>query len=294
MKIITGVGENDHVTANDFRKLFAGIFGPGNYILETGDKFATELVSNNELYIGTGVMCCGGHLSAEVEGATVNIANGTQGMRRIDYVVRRYTKNDSTKIEKDEWRYLIGTPDASNPVAPQYTKGNILEGDLIADCPVIQLTLNGLNVESVKCLLPIVEGVSSSADILKKIGLTEKIEISPYAGSSYYDMEIIENESYYYPGLGIAVINVHAKQTYKKASSVNYEDLVRFGTANIQPAIGKAPITVYLDGNYTRRYSGKIAEDGLITARTNTSYNPNKGSVYNYYISAVYTIKKEG
>lgn len=160
MKSMTGVGENDHVTANDFRNMLIGIYGPGSYILNTGEKFATELVSNNQLYIGTGMMCHEGHLSTEVEGASIAITNGAQGMKRTDLIVNRYQRDDATQIETNSWVYIMGAAVASNPVTPAYTKGSILAGDLIVDCPVFEISLDGLSVTGVTCLLPVMKSLS--------------------------------------------------------------------------------------------------------------------------------------
>ena len=160
MKNITGVGETDHVTANDMRNMLVGIFGSGSYILDTGEKFAHTLVSNNQIDIAIGTMCHHGNLSGEEKGASVSITNGTQGMKRIDLIVNRYQRNEENLIESNAWVYIVGTPDASNPVVPTHISGNPLNGDLIDDCPVFKITLDGLNVESVECLLPVLKPLS--------------------------------------------------------------------------------------------------------------------------------------
>ena len=164
MKIITGVGENDHVTPNDFRNILIGIWGSGSFILDTGEEFQTNLVSNNQLDIGTGMMCCEGHISTEVEGASIVIANGTQGMKRRDLVVNRYQRNDATQIETNSWVYIMGTADASNPVTPEYTEGNIMAGDLVVDCPVFEISIDGLSVTDVKCLLPVMKNIAKDQE----------------------------------------------------------------------------------------------------------------------------------
>lgn len=151
---VTGVGESNHVTASNFRNMLIGVFGAGSYILDTGECFAHELVSNNQLDIGTGMMCHHGNLSEEEKGSSITITNGTQGMKRIDLIVNRYQRNDATQVESNEWVYIMGTPHATDPTVPSCTEGNVMEGDLIDDCPVFQITLNGLNVESVELLVP--------------------------------------------------------------------------------------------------------------------------------------------
>lgn len=92
----------------------------------------------------------------------VTLTNGSQGVKRIDLVVNRYTRNDETGLEKNEWIVIIGTPDASSPKVPQHTIGNLQNGDLIDDCPVFEVHYDGINVTEVKKLLP----VMSNLDLL--------------------------------------------------------------------------------------------------------------------------------
>lgn len=92
----------------------------------------------------------------------VTLTNGSQGMKRIDLVVNRYTRNDETGLEKNEWVVIIGTPDATNPKVPEYIAGNLQNGDLTDDCPVFEVHYDGINVTEVKKLLP----VMSNLDLL--------------------------------------------------------------------------------------------------------------------------------
>lgn len=160
MKIVTGVGEQDHVMPKDFRNMFVGMFGPDSYILKTGEQLEATLVSNNQVDIGTGMMVNQGNLSTEDNGASISITNGTLGMKRIDLIVNRYQRDDATQIESNSWVYIMGTDHATSPVAPAYTEGDILAGDLIVDCPVYKVTLNGLNIESIERMIPTMKSLS--------------------------------------------------------------------------------------------------------------------------------------
>ncbi len=85
----------------------------------------------------------------------VELTNGSQGMKRIDLIVNRYTRNTETEIEKNEWKVIVGTPHENNPVAPAYTVGNLQKGDLVDECPVFAVYYNGINVVEVKKLLSV-------------------------------------------------------------------------------------------------------------------------------------------
>lgn len=164
MKIVSGKTGTPHVTSEQFRQIIEGTVGQGSYILTSGENLEPELASNNMLKIRGGMMSHHGNVSC-VELNTydeVTLTNGSQGVKRIDLVVNRYTRNDETGLEKNEWIVIIGTPDATNPKVPEHIAGNLQNGDLTDDCPVFEVHYDGINVTEVKKLLP----VMSNLDLL--------------------------------------------------------------------------------------------------------------------------------
>lgn len=160
MKIISGKTGTPHVTSAQFRQIIEGIIGQESYILKSGENMEPELASNNMLKIRGGVMSHHGNVSG-VDLNTydeVTIKNGSQGMKRIDLIVNRYTRSDETGIEKNEWVVLTGTPDQSSPKVPGHIVGNLQNGDLTDDCPVFKVHLEGIQVTNVEKLLPVLEG----------------------------------------------------------------------------------------------------------------------------------------
>ncbi len=178
MKILTGKTGTPHVTSQQFRQLVEGTVGQESYILTSGENLEPELSSNNLLKIRSGIMSHHGNLSTVEIGTydEVTIQNGTQGMKRIDLVVNRYTKNDETGIEENEWVVIMGTPDADSPVAPAYTEGNLQEGDLVDDCPVFEVHLDGINVTEVKKLLSVSPNMSTLNAYLAELSEEELIQ----------------------------------------------------------------------------------------------------------------------
>lgn len=169
MKIVSGKTGTPHVTSEQFRQIIEGTVGQGSYILTSGENLEPELASNNMLKIRGGMMSHHGNVSC-VELNTydeVTLTNGSQGVKRIDLVVNRYTRNDETGLEKNEWIVIIGTPDASSPKVPQHTIGNLRNGDLIDDCPVFEVHYDGINVTEVKKLLPVMDNLESLNGKLK-------------------------------------------------------------------------------------------------------------------------------
>ena len=168
MKIVTGKTGTPHVTSRQFRGMMEGIIGQESYIITHGENLEPELVTNNKLKIKSGMMCHHGNISTVEIGTydEVTIQNGTQGMKRIDLVVNRYTKDEGSGIEENNWVVIQGTPAAEDPVAPAYTEGNLQEGDLVDDCPVFEAHLDGINVTEIVKLLDVSQNMSTlNADL---------------------------------------------------------------------------------------------------------------------------------
>ncbi len=179
MKILTGKTGTPHVTSQQFRQFVEAVAGQDSYILQSGENLEPELQTNNSLKIRSGIMAHHGNLSVVDIGTydEVTIANGTQGRQRIDLVVNRYTRNESSGAESNSWVVIQGTPAASNPVAPAYTEGNLQEGDLVDDCPVFRIHLNGINVTEVEKLLSVTPDIPTINASLSELLDTETTEL---------------------------------------------------------------------------------------------------------------------
>lgn len=145
--------------------------GQESCILTSGENLEPELASNNSLKIRSGMLAHHGNISSVKIGTydAVNLSNGSQGMKRIDLVVCRYTRNAETEVESCNWVVIMGTPVSSNPVAPTYTVGNLQEGDLVDDCPVFEVHYDGINVTEVRKIL-------SVAPNLTELNSNKKVE----------------------------------------------------------------------------------------------------------------------
>ena len=161
MEIVSGRTGSPHVTSQQFRQLVEGTVGQESYILTSGENLEPELASNNILKIRSGMMSHHGNISSIKIGTydEVELTNGSQGMKRIDLVVNRYTRNAETNVEANNWVVITGTPVASDPAVPAYTVGNLQEGDLTDDCPVFEVHYDGLNVTEIKKLLDVADNL---------------------------------------------------------------------------------------------------------------------------------------
>ena len=175
MEIVSGRTGKPHVTSQQFRQIIEGIVGDGSCILPSGENLEPELVSNNSLKIRSGMMCHHGNVSSVKIGTydEVELTNGSQGMKRIDLVVNRYTRNEEDNTEKNEWIVIMGTPAESNPTVPEYTKGNLQEGDLVDDCPAFEVHFDGINITEVTKMLEIAQ---TNKDLSNKIANIPQIK----------------------------------------------------------------------------------------------------------------------
>lgn len=150
------------MTSQQFRQMLEGIIGQGSYIITSGENLKPELSSNNLLKIRSGMMAHHGCISCVDIGTydEVTLTNGSQGMKRIDLIVNRYTRNAETEVENCSWKVIQGKPVASNPAVPAYTSGNLQNGDTVDECPVFEVHFDGINVTEVKSLLSVTDGLS--------------------------------------------------------------------------------------------------------------------------------------
>ena len=200
MKIVTGKTGTPHVTSRQFRGMMEGIIGQDSYIITHGENLEPELVTNNKLKIKSGMMCHHGNISTVEIGTydEVTIQNGTQGMKRIDLIVNRYSKVEGTGIEENNWVVIQGTPAAEDPVAPEYTEGNLQEGDLVDDCPVFEAHLDGINVTEIVKLLDVSKNLSTlNADLAEKIYDQSALPIADFYDVTDFDLRKQGNEVFF-------------------------------------------------------------------------------------------------
>ena len=169
MDIITGYTGSPHVTAEQDRDINIGIFGNESYVLQTGSQLTAEVSSNNEIKVRDGVIMHQG-CAASIKKNTydsLTITNGSQGMKRVDLIVARYSRDPSTNEESLTLKVIQGTPSENSPTVPGYTTGDIQSGDLVADMPLYQVILNGLNITEVKKLFSAQGSIAELSSNLK-------------------------------------------------------------------------------------------------------------------------------
>lgn len=168
LHLVTGHKGEAHISTADVGAFNAGIFGQGEYVLNTGQKFRIEVLSNNAVKIYDGdLVMQGRHISLKSGSSEeLTIDNGAADLNRIDLVVVRYTQDISTGIENAEFAVIKGIP-AVEAVAPEYTTGDILSGGCVLhEMPLYKIPISGLAIGEPEQLFVVTEKVSKEGDTM--------------------------------------------------------------------------------------------------------------------------------
>ena len=149
---ITNAAKEPHITPLQDSMWHRGMAGTDSCVFNFFENFAAEVSSNNSVKIRSGIGMIQGRYFC-IEPSTydeVTIANGTQGEKRKDLIVCRWTVDEEQKVQSGDWVVIQGTPTTGTPAVPSYTAGDLDVGDLIADMPFYEVTLDGINVTGVR------------------------------------------------------------------------------------------------------------------------------------------------
>lgn len=150
MNLITGRAGAAHITPRQDAMWHQGLIEMESCIFDAYENFAAEIITNNEVRIRSGVGMLQGRFFC-IEPNTYDsaeITNGNQGEERIDLIVARIAVDASTNTQSASIEVIQGTPAAENPTSPEAVTGDLDAGDLIADYPIVEVLLNGINIES--------------------------------------------------------------------------------------------------------------------------------------------------
>lgn len=269
MEIITGYTGKPHVTSEQDRDVNIGVVGKGSYVLQTGMQLAAEVSSNNEIKIRDGVLMHQG-CTASIKKNTYDsliIINGSQGMKRIDLIVARYEKNQDNGIESLDLKVIQGTPAESTPTVPEYTEGDIQAGDYVADMPMYQVIIDGLNITEVKKVCE----VAPDIDALKK----EVAELNSKMMAGDYAVIDLSGWIFSYKQLGNNLLWFNIAQNINNQSASNRRDQGvkipftlpfdqhSFGHINVAGyPVGEDIFSFYKDGSV---WMGSTGYDGYAT-----------------------------
>lgn len=170
IELVTGHTGDNHVTAEQFGLLNAALFGSGNYLLDSQDKIEPRILTANSIEIGTGDILMQGRHVTFPSPTTLTITSGTEGHKRIDLVVVRYTKDLTNNREKVSLEVIEGTPTTGTPSVPMHSVGNILTGgSTLNEVPLFQVHIDGLAPTSItRSLTSVLSPTVSLQEDMKK------------------------------------------------------------------------------------------------------------------------------
>ena len=168
--LITGYAGKEHITSADQGSFNAAVMGGGEFVMERGEQFRCQVISNNQVRIYDGdALMQGRHIIIDRNTyVETTHDNGTQGYKRIDLIVLTYEKNPVTSVESVKLEVIKGTPSESNPAVPAHTTGDVLNsGEAKNQMPLYKIPFDGLSIgEPVKLFstVPTLETMKDEVD----------------------------------------------------------------------------------------------------------------------------------
>ena len=230
MDIITGYRGEPHITSQQLRYTYMGIFGQTTRIIKgVGSELAATIISANEVDIADGMVSCQGCTAEIPRGTTESMAieNGSQGMKRIDLIVARYTRDSGTAVESMELAVIKGTPAASNPAVPTYNTGTIADGDSPVDFPIYKVNIDGISITSVDALVDTVNISDAIGDLADRVEVLYEDELTARIALDRDNVTIAAGQSFIWFNAHVGLTGYRAKciagtRLYNATGGSNY------------------------------------------------------------------------
>lgn len=174
VELVTGHANKAHATAEQAAGLNAGILGLDDYVLNVHDKFKITVVSANKVTIGTGELVMQGRHVSQGTPEDLIVTNGSQGQKRNDLIVCRYTKG-SQSVESAELVVVRGTPTTGTPTDPALNTTSPLDRGTTYDMPLYRIPLDGITIGTPVPLFNVLRPMSDVWDSLTRTDVTTLI-----------------------------------------------------------------------------------------------------------------------
>lgn len=153
-EIVDGMTGTKHISSDDLSELNDALVGGGYHVWNYASAFWLTMSSANKATISAGVGMVDGKRFWNSGDVTVTVDSGTQGQKRNDLVVARYSRT-SAGIESVEPVVIKGTPTTDTPSDPAVTT---------KDLKLWRIPIDGLNVGTPVRLFSPLPGISDLAD----------------------------------------------------------------------------------------------------------------------------------
>ena len=179
-ELITGFAGTPHVGSDDMGAFQAGILGTGSYVLQTGQQLKVTVASANKVTIGTGDLVMNGRHVRMATATDLTIQNGSQGQKRNDLIVCRYSKASDGK-ETATLTVVKGTATTGTPADPSTNKTSILDGASVSDMPLYRIPITNLSVGTPVQLFDVLTPLKTVGDSVTRAFATMPV---PYSDST--------------------------------------------------------------------------------------------------------------
>jgi len=171
-KIVTAHTGVPHITANDVGALHKAIIGCNDYLLsDNPDEFRAVMLSADTLQMPEAEIVVQGTHIRILNTDKVKIEAGQSGLKRIDFVVCRYTNDDG--IENAEIDVVKGEA-SLNPALPVAEQGDIRNGAAVHEMPLFKVEINGVSIEAVTSVCETVKSLYRAFQMIS--GQSERIK----------------------------------------------------------------------------------------------------------------------
>lgn len=161
--------EEAHIFAEDDAAIFQSIFGEDG-VFAIGDRMKATVINNNQVRVGNGILCVGGHIGRTVYGdySDMTIENGEISKNRNDIITAIFSTTGEKGIDKFKIEVKKGTPgDVAED--PEITKENLYEGGKLRELPLWRVKLEGINIIGVEQMFKIIPKIPDLEEMIESV-----------------------------------------------------------------------------------------------------------------------------
>ena len=233
MEIVTGSTGEAHVTPIDdaVRNSNCGYVND-KVVFTYYENLRAQAITANEVRVFSGYGMNQGRIFKidRNDFDSVTIENGSQGVKRADLIVARYTMDTQTGFEDISLAVIRGQS-GSTYVDPNFTTGNINAGDTLDDFPLYRVKINGIVIEAVEALFTPLPDGGRLGELEKKLGSKFKTNLASETAGELDGSENVE--------IGVkGTLGVNHGGTGKTTNSAN-SVLVGNGTSAIKNILSR-------------------------------------------------------
>lgn len=253
VELITGLGTEEHIEAEDVGGFQAGLTGNGDYCLQAGNNGDAEISASTTVVIKDGEFVMQGRHWRIKPGTTesVTIENGAIGETRKDLIVGRYEKAGGTGVESVTIKVLKGKSGSSTAENP--TTGNLRNGDTVHEMPLYLVDVDGYAIKKIEKQFKILRGI-------------ESIDSDAYEGKT--KATALEKEI---KGMPDKILNIHVWEKFGLSGEVKLGEEEDISLGSYASTIG-AKVSVRYSDN-VGVLEGKISLSEPISAVAKTPSN---------------------